>query len=71
MNDLLNEIQNHLAQSSKNRIILQTHTRATAYAPKHVGMFSAKAGDAGVYVQHGKGKVYAMPHIVRFAHLEG
>jgi molybdopterin-biosynthesis enzyme MoeA-like protein len=68
---LFERVQQHLAASKNNRVVIQTPMRATAFAPKHADMLKPGEGDEpGIYMQSGRKWLYVMPEYVRFARMQ-
>jgi hypothetical protein len=68
---LFERVQRHLAASRDNRVVVQTFTRATAFAPKHADMLKpGKDGEPGIYMQSGRQWLYVLPQYVRFASMK-
>jgi hypothetical protein len=66
---LIGRIQDHL-KDPNNAIVVRTATKNFGpYKSKHAGMFSNPSRkEPGVWIQHGKGKMYADPSQVKFGH---
>jgi hypothetical protein len=60
-------IQQHLSEPDAV-IVVATYSKATEYSAKHAAWFTAptRAGETGVYVRSGRGRVYVFPQYVRF-----